>query len=552
MMTQPVRPPDTAGLPGGRTLYIVIVLHAFVELAVWITVLVVAFDRGGAAATGLAVAVQLLPAALLAPIVTAAGDRFDRRVVLVVGLGALALASAGLAIALAADLPLAVVYLFAAVFTIALGSTPGTVASLVVHHARSPRQLTDCNIGISLGRAAGSLVGPVATAILLAIVEPWAIAALCAATCASAAATAARRLPADDRPPSTIGIRSVLADSAQGIRYAVVTPAARRLIGFVALVGLLLGAFDVMFVAVAFDQLDRGGSTAAILNAVFAFGAVFVAIVASRRMPRTLTTATVAGTLLMTLPLLVLGGPDRVLPVAILIGVLGAGNGLVEIGSLTMLQRSCDEALTSRIFGLRDSALLVALSIGGAAAGQLIGDEVSARGLALVGLVAAAVLALVATSLRSVERGTTPASPDVVAALGHVAFLQPLPLPTVERLAAGADRRTVDAGVTIVRQGDPGDEFFVLLHGEVTIEVEGAPSVRAIAPASFGEVALLHDVARTATVSAATECRLAVIGRGPFLDALRRSTTGHQSALATAAQYRRAAGDDRSSTSAEQ
>lgn len=544
-MAQAVRATGTAGLPGGRTLYVVIFLHAFVEFAVWITVLVVAYERGGAAAAGLAVAAQLLPAALSAPVVTAAGDRFDRRIVLVAGLSALALASGALALSLAADLPLAVVYLFAAVFTVALGSTPGTIASLLVHHARSPRELTDCNIGISLGRAAGSLVGPVVTALLLAIAEPWAVAALCAAACTLAASMVLRRLPADDREASTLRIGTVLADSVQGIRYAAVTPAARRIVGFLALVGLLLGALDVIFVAVAFDQLGRGGSTAAVLNAAFAFGAVLIAVVASRRAPRTLTASIVTGTLLLTLPLLVLGGLELALPVVLLIGVLGAGNGLVEIGSLTLLQRSCDEALTSRVFGVHDSALLVALALGGAAAGQFIGEQVSAQGLAVVGLAAAAVLATFATTLRSVERGTTPASPDIVAALEHVAFLQPLPLPTVERLAESAERRTVGPGTTIVRQGDPGDEFFVLLHGEVTIDVDDASIPRA-APTSFGEVALLHDVARTATVTATTECRLAVIGRTPFHDALRRSVTSQHSAMAVAAQFLRSTDGDRS------
>lgn len=537
---------DSRSLPGGRSLYLVIFVHAFVELAVWITVLVVAFDRGGASATGLAVAVQLLPAAVSAPVVTAAGDRFDRRAVLAVGLGALALASGGLTIALAADLPLAVVYLFASIFTIALGSTPGTVASLVVHHARSPRELTDWNIGISLWRAAGSLVGPVATAALLAIGEPWVLTAISTTACAFAAVVVVRRLPEDDRAPTAINLRTVLTDSRIGIGYAARTQAARRIIGFLALCGLLLGAFEVVFVAVAFDQLGRGGSAAAVLNAAFAIGAVLVALVVSRRMPRTLTTLTVAGTMLLTLPLLVLGEPSRLLPVALLISLLGAGNALIEIGSNTLLQRSCHEALTSRVFGVQDSALLVAWSVGGAGAGLLIGDEVSSRGLAVVGVVAAVILTAVATSLRSIERRTTPASPDVVVALQRVEFLRPLPLPTVERLAAGVERRTVPPGTTIVEQGTPGHEFFVLLQGEVIISVDDTPVERTCAPASFGEVALLHDGARTATVSATTECVLAVVGRGPFLDALRRSATGHRSAMATAARYRRSTGDDSS------
>ncbi len=70
---------ETGALPGGRTLHAIVCAQSAVEFAVWVTVLVVAYERGGASATGLAVEAQLVPAALCAPIVTAAGDRFPRR-----------------------------------------------------------------------------------------------------------------------------------------------------------------------------------------------------------------------------------------------------------------------------------------------------------------------------------------------------------------------------------------------------------------------------------------------------------------------------------------
>ena len=125
------------------------------------------------------------------------------------------------------------------------------------------------------------------------------------------------------------------------------------------------------------------------------------------------------------------------------------------------------------------------------------------------------------------------------AALRAVPFLQPLTLPTLERLAGGLDIRTVRAGSTIIRQGEPGEEFFVLLDGTATVSVDGELVDRLATSSSFGEIALLHDEPRAATVDAATPCELAVIARQPFLDALRRSVTGHRAALTVAARHRR-------------
>jgi CRP-like cAMP-binding protein len=79
----------------------------------------------------------------------------------------------------------------------------------------------------------------------------------------------------------------------------------------------------------------------------------------------------------------------------------------------------------------------------------------------------------------------------------------------------------------------------VLLDGTVMVTVDGEVVDRLAAPSSFGEIALLHDEPRAATVDAATRCELAVIARRPFLDALRRSVTGHRTALAVAARHRR-------------
>ncbi len=526
-------------LPGGRSLFGVTFVHSVVEWSAWITVLVVAFESGGAAATGLAVALQLVPAALLAPVVTAAGDRFPRHLVLSVGFAVLAVAATVIAIALATDLGLGVVYAAAAVFTVAWVSTPGTVASLLVHHARSPMQLMHWNVGQSLMRAGGTLVGPVITAVLLALTEPSVVFGAIAATCALTAATIQARLPRDDRTASTLRLRSIVTDSIEGISYVMTDRDPRRVIGFIGATGLLIGAFDVVFVAIAFDQLGRGGSASAALTAAFAVGALVASLAVSRRLRWSLSTLTTAGALLLTVPLFALGEPTRLLPVLVLAALLGSGNAFAEIGTHTMLQRVCNETMTSRAFGVKDSALLIATSIGAAVVGMVIADNDLATVLVVLGAVAALVLVALSLGLRRTGRASTSTADDAALdALRRVAFLEPLPLPTLERLVGGLECREVDARCRLIAEGDHGSEFFILLEGAADITIAGDLVDHVAAPASFGEVALLHDSPRTATVTATEPSRLAVIQRADFLEAIKRSTSSHRTALAVAQSYR--------------
>lgn len=531
---------STADDRGLHRLYALAFLHSVTEFSIWITVLVVAFDRGGANSAGFAVAVQLLPAALLAPVVTAAGDRFPRQIVLAVSFAVLAATSTCLAVALVADLGLPAVYASAAVFTVALGATPGTIASLVVYHATSTSLLMQANALLTSSVAAGSLVGPLLAAAVLAVAPAWVVATAIAGLCTVTAALIAWRQPVDDRPPpaTVTTARDVLADAIGGVHYVLTTPGLRWTVGVIAIAGLVLGALDIVFVAVAFEQLGGSGDTTGLLAAALAGGTLVAAIAVGRRLPTTLTTTSLVGALLLTTPLMALGVVERLAPAVAVAVAIGIGKALFEVATRTLLQRTCAETHTSRAFGTLDSADLVASSIGAVLAGALIADRDLGLTLAVLGVGSAVALTAAAASLRRVERAATPVRPEVVTALRSVAFLGPLPFPTLERLAGGLDVRTVPAGATIVRQGDTGEEFFVLLDGTTTVSVDGRRVDRLTAPASFGEIALLHDEPRAATIDAETRCELAVIARQPFLDALQRSVTGHQAALAVAARHR--------------
>ncbi len=527
-----------AAPPVVRGLQAVGFVFSIAEVTAWITVLVVAFDRGGAGAAGLAVVVQLVPTALLAPVVTAAGDRFPRHLVLVVGFAVLAASATGIAVSLATSADLWVVLLLGAAYTVALEATPATVASLLVRHARTPTQLMQWNVAQASVQTTGSLLGPLVTSALLVIAGPSWVFAMLAVMCALTAAGIAIRLPPDDRTTSATGLRTVLRASADGVTYAATTPGPRRVIAFIAASGFLIGSFDVFFVAVAFDELGRDGSTAAMLSAGFAAGGLLASAAMRRRSTWRLSTVTAAGALLLSLPLIPLGLVAHLATALVLVGMLGAGNALVEICGYTMLQRSSSESMTSRVFGILRSWYFLAVSVGAAIAGFLVTRHDLSSLLAWLGVTSAVILSIGAIALRRVATRSITVDTTALEPLRSVEFLDRLPLPTLEELAGRLDVRLVDAGCAVITEGDDGAEFFVLVEGAVEIRSRNVVVDTVAAPCSFGEVALLHECVRTATVTTIEPSRLLVIERRDFLDAIGRTTTSRNMALDVANRFR--------------
>jgi CRP-like cAMP-binding protein len=107
--------------------------------------------------------------------------------------------------------------------------------------------------------------------------------------------------------------------------------------------------------------------------------------------------------------------------------------------------------------------------------------------------------------------------------LRTIPIFSPLSAPVLEGLAARLEPVRVAAGEEIVRQGDHGDRFYVVAAGEVAVAIDGRPQATLGPGEHFGEIALLRDVPRTATVTARTDAELFALERDDFLAAV----TGH-------------------------
>jgi CRP-like cAMP-binding protein len=96
----------------------------------------------------------------------------------------------------------------------------------------------------------------------------------------------------------------------------------------------------------------------------------------------------------------------------------------------------------------------------------------------------------------------------------------PLPPSTLEQLAEALDEMQVEAGQEVIRQGEPGDRFYLVRDGTLDVSVDGRSTQSLGAGDSFGEIALLRDVPRTATVTARTDARLYALERNAFITAV--------------------------------
>lgn len=112
--------------------------------------------------------------------------------------------------------------------------------------------------------------------------------------------------------------------------------------------------------------------------------------------------------------------------------------------------------------------------------------------------------------------------PATVTELSRVGLLAELPGETLARLAERMQRVQIGPGTPLVREGDDGDRFFVVLDGMLAVSQESMGLRRMLRPGDyFGEVALTMEVPRTATVVAVTPATVASCDRATFDELIR-------------------------------
>jgi predicted MFS family arabinose efflux permease len=499
------------------------------DWALLVVALLVAYDAGGAVLVGLVSLTRMIPATVVNLLVDT--SRFSRPERALVGVN-LVRAAGAVAVA-AASMADATVVVFAAV---GVASAAGalvrpTVLTLLPQVATTPAELVSANTAGALGESLGTFAGPLVAGLVVAQYGAMPAALVSGVLCVIAAAVAlAIRVPAASRPPR----RGPAPRSSNPFVAGVSELVARRPAGMV-MVSLfsqtvVRGALTTFIAILAIEVLGMGDAGVGILGAAIGLGGIAGALAAlGVGAERRLVTIFVIALVGWGAPITVIGFVPVTIVAVVALGIVGVANAMLDVSGLTLLQRGTSNAARSAVFAVLEVAASAGVSIGGVLASVLIEIVGIERSLVLVGLSLPVVAVVGWPLVRRLE--TEGVVPERQASLLRgLPLFAALPLAALERVATGMREVRFDPGERLMTQGEEGDTFVVIEHGDVEVAMDGRPHHREGPGTGIGEIALLRAIPRTATVTAIDDVDAWSIDCETFLEAV----TGHEGSAAAA------------------
>lgn len=467
---------------------------------------------------------RYVPALLLTWVGSRWADRFDRRTVAVVADVVCAAVMILLTVVAAMHGPLVLAIALAAVSSgvarIQSSAALSAAADLVVES-----QLVRTTAFISTSDAVATAAGPAIAALVLAVTGPPALFFINGLTFAtSAILLAGVRATAPRRGASSTLVR-------QAPRSDELYRAARRsvwpLLATRTVAALVYGADIVLLAVVATDQLQQGTRGYGwLLAAAGAGGLAAAAFLRRGNGTSRASVLTTVGLALYALPLLVLTLAPALPASLVTQGVRGFGCVLVTFSVIATLQRGVPSQVSGRVFGLSHALTLSGTCIGALAAPLLLKGFGLTTTLVLVATVPLALQAALFLRLVRFDRSDADDRHNLdprISSLRRLALFHDVSRATLYDVADQAEVLEVGGGVDLVRQGEPPDALYVLASGSAIVSQqgpEGAATLRTLtAPDYFGEIGIIHQVPRTATVTALVTCTVWRIPADVFLAA---------------------------------
>jgi MFS family permease len=512
-----------------------------VALAVYV------FDRTHSAAwVGAMTLLRLIPYVLFAPLGGMIADRFERRFVLVISDVVRAGLMTVLAFAVALDAPVLSIGLLA-LATTAAGTAylPSTLA--LIPDVVGEDDLASANSLASFIQCVSIVIGPAIGGLLLAVAAPvWSfvanavtfgLGALLTLRIRTRSRPEPRVAAGDDAPAPTFW-----SELAAGARVVAHQPVVRVLTSLAVGASFIYGVQTVVLVILAGERVGSSAGDVGFLYGALGLGGLVGAPVASRLAHHPRLGGIALGALGLTSLTIVALIPVEVAAVAfVLVFFAGIGEVVVDVISVTLLQRNLERDVVGRVFGVFD-----ALTVGAMIAGSLIVAPLrNAFGYSgMLVVVAGLAPLLVLLQWRPLVEADRDSAFEyahlerTVTDLRRVSLFGNMQIAALERLARGAEKERFAVGETILAKGDPANRCYTVLHGRVRVhEPDGDTLATLEEDDFFGEIGLLHETTRTASVTAASDCVLYSIDAGTFRAALDADTAA--SAVAFEAAGRR-------------
>jgi MFS family permease len=495
------------------------------EWAHFVALGVFAYEQGGAAAVGIAGLVRLLPAAVVAPFAASLGDRFRReRFLLALTLvGSLALG--GSAAAAFADAEL-LVFAFAALVGLASTLIRPTLQALLPSLARTPAELIASNGATSTIESLGTLLGPLLAGVLVSVADVGLVLAVGAGGLLLAAVFLSRvrveggidlAAAADDER----GARRALA---AGFRTIARSPRPRLVVALIVTQTFVRGCLNVLIVVAAFQVFDAGAEAVGYMTAAIGVGGLIGAVGAMTLGGRRLAVAFGLALVSWGVPIALISPWSNLAPAIFLLAVVGAANSVEDVAVFTLLQRIVPDEILTRVLGIVWALAMGGVALGSIAAPALVQSIGARAAFVVIGSILPLLILVTYRRLVEIDRAVAPA-PELEL-IEQVPMFAPLSIAAKERVAAKLVPLSVHAGELVIRAGGTGDWFYIVGDGELDISGEGLHTTAHQAD-YFGEIALLRDVPRTATVKAIVDTKLYALERNDFLAAVTGVSAAH-------------------------
>jgi hypothetical protein len=500
-----------------RRLCLAVMGFRLAELAVWIALTAYAYGAGGVGEASAVTIAQLIPATVFALAVGSLIRRYGAGRILRYGLAVQSVSMFFTAVFLYEGVNI-VAFAGAIVAASAVTTTRPAQSVLTPTLVDGPDDLTAANVLTGLLMGVSGLAGPAIAAVLMTWIGSWAVLAVMGVVVAAAAA-AVWRLP-EPKIASAEDPQSIVA----GIRATAREPGPRVMVLAISAHYVVIGAYDVVSVVIAVEILGKSESFTGFLTTATGVGSVIAGSIAlaviGRRWisPWILIAGVGTGA---TLVLVSVVGEHVAASVLVLVA-FGIATAMYELTALMLLQRVSRLDLLGHVFALVEALQMAMLAVGAAIVPLAVHLFGSKWAPAAIGGLFLLFVAGFATRVVRIDRDARVPITEM-ATLRATPLFGALPGPALETVAREARRVAVPAGDVVVVQGETGVEYYAVVSGQLVVSIDGDDVADLTRGDGFGEVALMRDVPRSATVRATDPTVLLAVDREPFLTAV----TGH-------------------------